>query len=96
MGADPLDGMTQEKWDKLTIGEKRKLTAPAYPAQLTQYLGTRVEVEDRYGERRRFWVGRSTGWRPCFLEIKTRRSSGGSACDRDGYISVKVVDRGPR
>lgn len=55
----------------------------------------RVEVEDNNGEKRRFWVGKSTGWMPCHLEVHNRRSSGGPAADRD-YKSVRVIDDGPR
>ena len=52
-------------------------------AELTPELvgleGSRVEVTTPDGETSRFWVGKSTGWMPCHLEIKTRRSSGGGA-----------------
>jgi hypothetical protein len=40
------------------------------------------------GETRRFIVGRSTGWRPCHLEIHNRRSTGGGAASRE-YKSVR-------
>lgn len=39
----------------------------------------RVEVTDSDGSKRRFYIGKSTGWLPCHLELKTRASSGGSA-----------------
>lgn len=47
--------------------------------QLIGLEGHRVEVLDCYGERRRFIVGKSTGWMPCHLEISRRNSSGGPA-----------------
>ncbi|AWY09450.1 hypothetical protein vB_RpoS-V16_14 [Ruegeria phage vB_RpoS-V16] len=53
------------------------------PVELTPELrgkeGHRVRVLDRDGcEISRFWVGRSSGWCPCHLEIARRDSSGGS------------------
>lgn len=53
----------------------------------------RVEVVDCYGERRRFWVGKSTGWIPCHLEILKRTSSGGGAVTGAPFKSVKVITR---
>lgn len=38
--------------------------------QLIDLEGCRVEVVDKYGERRRFTVGRSSGWIPVHLEIQ--------------------------
>ncbi len=61
--------------------------------QLIGLEGNRVEVETTYGERRRFWVGRSTGWKPCHLEVKLRTSSGGESAEST-YKSVRVVTRG--
>lgn len=51
----------------------------------------RVEVIDKYGDKRRFWVGKSTGWLPIHLEIKTRRSSGGIGTYGSPYQSVNVI-----
>lgn len=39
----------------------------------------RVEVTLPNGEKSRFYIGKSTGWLPCHLEIKTSRSFGGGA-----------------
>jgi hypothetical protein len=65
------------------------------PAELTPQLigleGRRVEVVDRYGERRRFIVGKSTGWQPCHLEIARRDSSGGPAVAGAPFRSVRIV-----
>jgi hypothetical protein len=60
---------------------------------LIGHEGRRVEVVDLQGERRRFIVGRSTGWLPIHLEIKTRRSLGGMAADRL-YQSVRDIGPG--
>lgn len=59
--------------------------------QLVGLEGHRVEVEDN-GQRRRFIVGKTTGWMPCHLEIKTTRSALGEAARRE-YASVR--DLGP-
>lgn len=60
--------------------------------QLIGLEGKRVEVITSYGETERFWVGRSTGWVPCHLEIKTRRSSGGGCVIGAPFKSVRVVE----
>lgn len=60
--------------------------------QLVGLEGKRVEVTDRWGNVRRFWVGRNVRSAPCqiHLEIKTRRSQGGFPADPE-YRSVRVV-----
>ena len=64
------------------------------PAELTPQLlgleGKRVEVVDTYGHRRRFRVGKSTGWMPCHLEI-TRRNIGGPAIMGAPFQSVREL-----
>lgn len=59
--------------------------------QLIGLEGKRVEVIDAYGERRRFTVGKSMGFIPCHLEIKTKRSTGGGAVTGAPFRSVAVV-----
>lgn len=65
------------------------------PAELTEQLigleHKRVEVVDKYGETRRFIVGKSTGWAPVHLEIETSKSSGGSAVMGAPFQSVRVI-----
>lgn len=58
--------------------------------QLTGLEGKRVEVVSLYGERRRFKVGKSTGWRPCHLELANARSTGGGAAEV-AYKSVRLI-----
>lgn len=58
--------------------------------------GQRVEVTYPDGEKRRFWVGKSTGWMPCHLEITNRRSHGGGPVYFPEGSTVRVVDTGPR
>lgn len=64
-------------------------------AELTPELvgleGKRVEVVYPSGEKTRFIVGRSTGWLPCHLEIKTRRSHGGGAVYFPAGATVRAV-----
>jgi hypothetical protein len=52
--------------------------------------GQRIEATDRHGERRRFYVGKSTGWKPVHLEIKRIDSSGGDA-DWGPYTDIRVI-----
>lgn len=68
----------------------RRLESDLTP-QLIGLEGRRVEVTDRYGETRRFWVGRSCGPIPCHLEIKRRGSRGGEAVTGTPFGSVRVV-----
>jgi hypothetical protein len=51
----------------------------------------RVEVVDKYGEKRRFWVGKSTGWMPIHLEIHNTRSTGGPGIIGAPFQSVRVI-----
>lgn len=60
--------------------------------QLEGLEGKRVEVVDCCGEKRRFYVGKSTGWIPCHLEIARRDSKGGMAVTGAPFGSVKVVE----
>lgn len=52
--------------------------------------GRRVECR-LYGEVRRFIVGKSTGWMPCHLEVKTKRSTGGGPIPSDATL-IRVFD----
>lgn len=77
-----------------TAFEHNRRTGWRSQSELTPQLigleGKRVELEDDWGVRR-FWVGRSTGWIPCHLEIKTRRSTGGGAVCASNIRRVTVV-----
>ena len=78
------------------IRHKNKTTGYRSRVDLTPELlgleGKRVEVVDCYGERRRFIVGKSTGWIPCHLEIRTRRSTGGEAVYGTPFKQVRVLN----
>lgn len=51
----------------------------------------RVEVTSADGTRRRFWVGKSTGWSPVHLEIARRSSTGGPGVCLMDSDTVRVV-----
>ena len=88
-----LDNMTQERWDGLTPAERKALRSTSgLSPQLVGLEGYRVEVATAYGEKRRFIVGRSTGWCPCHIELRNRRSSGGVSADRS-YLKVTALYR---
>lgn len=76
--------MDQMTWDRLSPQEREdRRDYSALSPQLKGLEGWRVEVETTYGEVRRFIVGRSTGWVPIHLEVKTRRSHGGMGAERE-------------
>jgi hypothetical protein len=53
--------------------------------------GLRVEVVDCHGEKRRFEVGKSTGWLPCHLELERVTSHDGPAVMGTPFKSVTVL-----
>jgi len=83
--------MDYATWQALTPAQRtEQADLSDLSPQLIPYKGWRVEVTTTYGETRRFIVGMSTGWKPCHLEIKTRRSMGGMPADKE-YQSVKPI-----
>lgn len=62
--------------------------------QLIGREGQRVEVVDRWGNRKRFWVGRSTGWIPCHLEIARTNCHGGGAVIGAPFSEVITIRTG--
>jgi hypothetical protein len=75
--------------------EKNKATGWRSSSELTPELigleGKRVEVVTSWGEKNRFIVGKSTGFIPCHLEIKTRRSSGGGSVCGSPFKSLRII-----
>jgi hypothetical protein len=93
MSSEPqtLDGMTWEVWQSLPNATRAQLKdRSGLTPQLHGLEGWRVEVETTYGERRRFIVGVSTGWKPCHIELARRTSSGGVGADLT-YKSVRAL-----
>lgn len=70
-------------------------TGERCPCELTPQLigleGKTVEVVDKWDEKRKFTVGRSTGWIPCHIEIKRKNSTGGPAVMGAPFKSIRVV-----
>lgn len=86
-----IDGMTQAKWDRMTDGQRcavRDLSG--LNSQLVGLEGWRIEVVRCDGTRDRFNVSRSTGWRPCHIELRRITSTGGMAAD-NSYHSVTRI-----
>jgi hypothetical protein len=95
--------MTRDEWSKLSNGDKAKLW-PTYNTEQRKHLvdlssltpqlngleHQRVEAVRKNGEVVRFYVGRSTGWRPSHLEIKQMASRDGGFADPE-YKSITVL-----
>lgn len=78
--------------DALTIRQQNGGIVPTdLTDELTPYENRRVEVVDCYGEKRRFWVSKSTGPIPVHIEVKRRDSTGGCAVTGTPFQSVRVV-----
>ena len=75
--------------EALRVSGKKCLTQ--LTPQLVGLEGKRVEVVDKNGETRRFYVGKSTGWAPIHLEIKTQESHGGGFVTGAPFKSVRVI-----
>lgn len=84
-----MDNMTQAKWDAIAPHQREAIRDNSgLTQQLVRLEGWRVEVKTTYGETRRFIVGKSTGWRPCHLEVANRNSTGGGVAERE-YAEVR-------
>jgi hypothetical protein len=53
--------------------------------------GKRVEIVDCWRQKRRFYVGKSTGFIPVHLEIGRRNSTGGPAIMGAPLASVRLL-----
>lgn len=88
-------GMTQERWNTYTERQREELRdLSGLSPQLVGLEGWRVEVVTTYGETRRFYVGRSTGWSPCHIELKRRDSSGGWGAEHEYATVRRLYHRG--
>jgi hypothetical protein len=91
-----LAGMTWDRWRSLSAADKDRLRdRTGLTAQLIGYEFCRVEVVTESGECRRFWVGTSSGWRPCHIEIKRLDALGGEPAERS-YKSVRLIKKSNR
>jgi hypothetical protein len=83
--------MTSEVWDSLSQAEREQIRDNScLSTQLIGKEGWRVEVVTDYDEKRRFIVGKSTGWKPIHLEVSNRRSLGGGGAEKH-YKSVRTL-----
>ena len=73
-----MPGMTQAIWNSMTPAQKdaeRDLSG-LVPA-LVGVEGWRIEATYPDGTKARYYVSRSTGWRPCHIEVSRRGAFGG-------------------
>lgn len=90
------DGVWQKKskgpkgWFRISSTDKIIRDTSKLTKQLIGLDGQRVEVVDMDGQTHRFWVGKSTGWQPVHLVLKTARSKDGEPADQE-YKSVRVI-----
>jgi hypothetical protein len=85
--------MNYDIWKSLTQTQReQQMDRSELNVSLLPYKGMRVEATDSYGERVRFWVGQSTGWRPCTLTLHNTRSRGGAPA-YGLYTDIKIIRR---
>lgn len=88
-----MSDMTHEKWCRLTPAQKEAIRDNSkLTPQLVGKEGYRVEVVGMNGTRRRFIVGKSTGWVPCHLEMRNRASRAGGPAAKE-YRSVRTIEK---
>ncbi|MDD1626875.1 MAG: hypothetical protein LUQ26_05280 [Methylococcaceae bacterium] len=86
-----LVGMTSNKWQSMSPAQREAVRDySGLNQELKDLEGYRVEVTTIYDETRRFIVGRSTGWKPCHIELSRRDSISGCSTDKK-YLTVKVL-----
>jgi hypothetical protein len=83
-----------QAWERMTPTERDLLRDNSdLTPQLTGLEGHRVEVMDIPNARpRRFIVGKSTGWRPCHLELARVSARGGEPAAK-AYESVRSIGK---
>lgn len=55
--------------------------------------GERIEVTYTDGTKERFYVGKSTGWKPCYLMIKKSNSYGGEAVFTENIKRIRGLNK---
>lgn len=91
-------------WGKMTMRERATVRDmseverhPFWP-----HTGQRIEWHETdmaQNERRRAWIGQSTGWRPVLITLHNRRSTRGDparVAEKIVASSIRVINRGPR
>jgi len=86
-----METMTWETWKSLPVSKQAEMRdLSELTPQLTGLEGWRVEVITDYDEKRRFIVGKSTGWKPIHLEVSRRSALGGGGAEKH-YKSVRKL-----
>jgi hypothetical protein len=91
----------KERWDKwVTMNPAQQNEVRDTGLLITDLIGCegwRIEAIYPDGSSKRFYVGRSTGWMPCHLEVKLNRSFGGEPVYwPEGTIFRKLYRKGER
>ena len=77
--------------DYLEIKERefgREFVPPVNADLLSEYVNSGIRLEvDADGCIERGFIGLTTGWRPCFILLRTKRSSGSGIC-LDGNVKI--------
>jgi hypothetical protein len=70
--------MDQKTWDIMTPSQKDKeRDLSDLVSELIGLEGWRLEASYPDGTKARFYLSRSTGWRPCHIQVSRRSSFGG-------------------
>ncbi len=86
--------MDQKTWDSMSAAEKDKVRdLSGLTKELVGLEGWRIEVVAIDGTKERYYVSRSTGWRPCHIAVKTRRSFGGCGVSLPEGATVRKLYR---
>jgi len=86
--------MDCETWERLSVVDRKQLQDnSALDPRFTHFYnsGERVEVTYKWGETERFYVGKSTGWKPIYLTIKRIDSSGGAGLLCDSVVKIQPL-----
>ena len=79
------------------VADKNKRTGWVSKSELIPEFigreGERVEVVTRWGDTSRFYIGKSTGFIPCHLEISRNDSSGGPSVCGYPFQSIKFLGK---
>ncbi len=72
-------------------GTLRIIDTSELDSRLTPFYksGERIEIEYKDGAKERFYVGRSRGWKPVYLEIKKRNSLGGETVYLENVQAIR-------
>jgi hypothetical protein len=89
-----LEGMTQEKWDRLSRAERERMRdrSGLHPL-LSTYIGEKVRVfPKRAFGKSTFRVGITTGWRPALLAMREGAEASGDLIGPDEvFTRIDVV-----